>query len=629
MNGVAGKMLVVDLSQRRTNVEEIPERAYRLYLSGFGLGVHLAWTHIPKGAEPLGPENAVAMVPGLLTGTGIPTASKTTFVFRSPLTGTLARSVAGAWLGVTLRKAGFDALLITGASKAPLALVVEDGMARLEEVPDLWGLDTRATRKALAERFGEGYRSAVIGPAGEKVSRIATIECDGRQAGRGGGGAVLGAKKLKAILVKGNAPVPMAEPERVKALGKYWNEVFRDHPATKADMAYGSGEFLDWMNQVSGTFPSRNWQWGYFQSAYTRAKGGKIELDPYHWAPKYVERNVACPFCTKPCGKLFQIKQGKYAGTEVDGPEYETLYSLGGAPEIASIEAVAKANEICDVLGLDTISAGVTVAWAMEAVERGLLTKKDLDGIDLKFGDEDAFLAVLERMGRREGRVGKLLSDGTKAACERLGKGEAFAIHIKGMELPAYDIRGSKGVALAFAVAFRGGDHLTAGVYGTEFGGSWWRFEAVDRRSLRGKGFEVKFHEDLMAVYDTLGICKFSRHMFFLEGLPDLVAAQTGLSFTAAELLTVGERTYNLARAFNVREGFTRKEDHLPVRVMEDPIPEGPSAGDRVSYEELQLLLDDYYEARGWSRDGVPLKARLASLDLPDVAEAVGAKGAG
>ncbi len=627
MKGVAGKALVVDFSSGAIRTEEIPARVFRMFLGGWGLAAKFAWDLIPKGADPLGPENVVTMTPGLLTGTGIPTASKTAFSFRSPLTGALCRSMAGAWVGVALRKAGFDALVIRGRSAKPVVLVVEDGKARLEGAEDLWGLDTRATRKALRERYGEGIRTAVIGPAGEKLSWIATIECDDRQAGRGGGGAVLGSKNLKAIVIKGTGEVPMANQAQVKELIRKWNEIIRKHPVTEADMKYGSGEFLDWMNQVVGAFPSRNWQWGYLKSAYERAKEGKIELDPYYWTPKYSKRNVACPFCTKPCGQLFVVEQGKYGPIEVDGPEYETLYSLGGAPEIDDIEAVAKANEICDLLGIDTISAGLTVAWAMEAVERGYLKPEDLDGINLRFGDAKAMLQVLERMGRRQGKVGELLANGSRAAAKKLGKGEEFAIHIKGMELPAYDIRASKGVALAFGVAYRGGDHLTAGVYGTEYGGAWWKFEAVDRRSLRGKGFEVKFHEDLMALYDTLGMCKFSRHIFFLEAFPEMVAAQTGLEFTMAELLTVGERVYNLARAFNVREGFTRKDDHLPYRVMEEPIPEGPSAGDRVSYEEFQKLLDDYYEARGWSREGVPLKARLVSLDLPDVAEAVGAKG--
>lgn len=618
MDGVAKKMLHVDLSAGKVGLHDPGETSYRLFLGGFGLGAKLAWDHIPKGADPLGGENALVVTPGLLTGTGLPTASKTTFVFRSPLTGTLGRSVAGAWLGVALRRAGLDAILITGKSAQPAVLVIEDGQARIEDARDLWGLDTWATGKAVQEKYGKDFRTAVIGPAGERLSKIATIECDGRQAGRGGGGAVMGAKLLKAIVVKGTGPVPMHDPGKIKELQKKWNEVIRDHPATREDMGYGTGEFLDWVNRAVGVFPSRNWQWGYFKSAYEKVQDGRIELDPYHWVPKYSAKNVACPFCTKPCGKWFVIKEGKYAGTEVDGPEYETLYSLGGAPEISSIEAVAKANEICDKLGIDTISAGVTVAWAMEAVERGLLRVSDLDGLELRFGAEEAFLTALERMGKKEGKVGELLGDGVKAAVEKLGKGKEFAIHIKGMELPAYDVRGSKGVALAFAAAFRGGDHLTACAYGLEYGGKWWKFVA-DRHSLKGKGFQIKLLEDLMALYDTLGICKFSRHIFFLEGLPQMVAAQTGVELAAAELLTVGERVYNLARAFNVREGFARKDDHLPARAMRDPIPEGPSAGDRIRAEELEALLDDYYEARGWSREGVPLAARLVSLDLGEV----------
>jgi len=431
----------------------------------------------------------------------------------------------------------------------------------------------------------------------------------------------MGAKNLKAIVAKGTNDPDYACTDTLRELAARWNETIRDHPATRADMGYGTGEFLDWMNRESGTFPSRNWQWGYFASAYERAGEDKIELDPYYWVPKYSARNVACPGCTKPCGKLFVIKEGKYAPLEIDGPEYETLYSLGGAPEIASIEAVAKANEICDRLGIDTISAGLTLSWAMEAVERGLLRAEDLDGIELRFGDEDAFLAALERLGRKEGKLGELLGDGVKAACDRLGAGEEFAIHIKGLELPAYDIRGAKGVALAFAVSYRGGCHLTACAYGPEYGGSWWVFGKVDRRSARGKGPFIKLLEDLMAVYDVLGICKFSRHIFFLEGLPEMVKAATGLGLTGAELLAVGERLINLARVFNVREGLTRADDHIPPRVSRDPIPAGPSVGDRVSEEELQAMLDDYYAARGWSREGVPLKAVLLALDLPEVAD--------
>jgi aldehyde:ferredoxin oxidoreductase len=620
MKGVWGKALFVDLTTGSVEEKTIPEGVMRRFLGGVGLGGYYLVELAPQGADPLGPDNPLVVTPGLLTGSPIPTASKTVFCFKSPQTGFFGRSVAGAKLGVELRRAGYDAIVITGKSAKPVVLAVEDGNARLEDAGDLWGLDVFATQKALAEKY-PGFRTAVIGPAGEKLSRIACIDCDGRQAGRAGGGAVMGAKFLKAIVVKGSKTPEYACPDTLKELAKKWNEIIRDHPATKADMGYGTGEFLDWMNRESGTFPSRNWQWGYFKSAYERAGEGKIELDPYYWVPKYSKRNVACPGCTKPCGKLFVIEEGKYAGVEIDGPEYETLYSLGGAPEIASIEAVAKANEICDRLGIDTISAGLTLSWAMEAFERGYLSAEDLDGIELRFGDEDAFLAALERLGRKEGRIGELLGDGAKAACERLGAGEEFAIHIKGLELPAYDIRGSKGVALAFAVSYRGGCHLTACAYGPEYGGAWWKFEKVDRHSIHGKGPFIKLLEDLMAVYDVLGVCKFSRHIFFLEGLPEMVEAATGLELTGAELLAVGERLVNLARVFNVREGLTRANDHIPPRVWRDPIPEGPSAGDRVSEEELQAMLDDYYAARGWSREGVPLKAVLLALDLAELVD--------
>ena len=620
MKGAWGKALFVDLSSGSVETRDIPEGVLRRFLGGAGLAGYYLVDITPNGVDPLGPDNPLAIAPGLLTGSPIPTASKTVFCFKSPQTGFFGRSVAGAKLGVELKRAGYDAVVLIGKSEKPVVLVIEGERARLEDAGDLWGLDVFAAQKALQEKY-PGFRTAVIGPAGEKLSRIACIDCDGRQAGRAGGGAVMGSKNLKAIVAKGSRTPEYARPDTLVELAKRWNETIRDHPATAADMGYGTGEFLDWMNRESGTFPSRNWQWGYFKSAYERAGEGKIELDPYYWVPKYSVRNVACPGCTKPCGKLFVIEEGKYAPLEIDGPEYETLYSLGGAPGIASIEAVAKANEICDRLGIDTISAGLTLSWAMEAVERGLLSADDLDGIELRFGDEDAFLTALERLGKKEGKIGELLGDGVKAACERLGRGEEFAIHIKGLELPAYDIRGAKGVALAFAVSYRGGCHLTACAYGPEYGGSWWVFENVDRHSARGKGAFIKLLEDLMAVYDVLGVCKFSRHIFFLEGLPEMVAAATGLGLTGAELLAVGERLVNLARAFNVREGLTRADDHIPPRVWRDPIPEGPSAGDRVSEEELQAMLDDYYAARGWSREGIPLKAVLLALDLPEVAD--------
>jgi aldehyde:ferredoxin oxidoreductase len=261
----------------------------------------------------------------------------------------------------------------------------------------------------------------------------------------------------------------------------------------------------------------------------------------------------------------------------------------------------------------------------MEAFEKGLLSSEDLDGIELNFGDVDATLEVLRKMAYRKGRVGALLSDGVKTASEKLGKGSShFAVHSKGLELPAYDARGIKGMGLAMAVAVRGGDHLTAVVYGTELVGKWWKFSGVDRFSAENKGYEVKVHEDLMTLYDIVGVCKFTRHMFFAEAYPEMVKVVTGMDMSVADLFIIGERVYNLQRAFNVREGLDRKADSLPARVFEDPIPKGASKGSRIKRSEFERMLDDYYQARGWSWNGVPTKVKMISLDLFDVAEEVG-----
>jgi len=436
----------------------------------------------------------------------------------------------------------------------------------------------------------------------------------------------MGAKKLKGIAVKGTQGIEAHDAEKMRELTKKWAKILKEHPATQDDMNYGTGEFYAWMNKERGTFPSRNWQWGYFQSSFDALKEGeKSHLDPYYWSPKYTVRHSPCPGCNKPCGRIIRIPEGKYAGTEIDGVEYEVLYSLGGMVDIDNIEAVAKANELCDIYGLDAISAGVTIAWAMEAYEKGLLTKDDTDGLELKFGSEDALLEAIKKMAYREGKLGALLADGVKRASEKLGKGsEKFALHIKGLEPPAYDIRGIKGMALAEAVSVRGACHLTAVTYALELVGKWWKFEGVDRLSAENKGFQIKTLEDIMTVYDALGVCKFSRHMFFIEGFLEIIEALTGRKMDLGELMLIGERIYNVAKAFNVREGFTRKDDSLPYRVTHEPIPKGVSAGAVVTEEELNHMLDEYYTARGWNREGIPTKAKLFTLGLEKIADEIG-----
>jgi aldehyde:ferredoxin oxidoreductase len=626
MKGVSGKLLCVDLSRGKIELKTLEQPILESYLGGVGLAARILYDK-GRGVRPLGPENPLIMAPGLLVGTGFPTASKTTFMARSPLTGGVGRAAAGAWAGVALKRAGFDALVVEGKAETPSMLYVDDGSSSVEDASKLWGLNVRETAKRIKSEY-EGVSTVVIGPAGERLSLIAGIDCEERQAARTGLGAVMGSKMLKAIAVKGTGNLEYADPDYLRTLSFKWAKTLRDDPKSELQRRYGTPEFYDWMNRDRGVFPSRNWQHGYFKASYDKLTGNERSgLDPYYWAPKYSLRNRACPHCNKPCGRIFRITSGKYAGTELDGPEYETIYSLGGALEVDNPEALARLHMECDLLGLDGISAGLTIAWAMEAYERGLLSREDLDGIDLRFGNADAALVTLRRMAYREGKLGELLADGVKAASERLGKNSnKFAIHVKGLELPAYDVRGLKGVGLSFAVSVRGADHLNAVCYSTELKGTWWKFSGIDRFSSRNKGFMVKIHEDIMTLYDALGICKFSRGFFYVEELPPVIEAATGLKLKVSELFTVGERIYNLERAYNAREGFSRKDDRLPHRVLWEPIPEGPSAGSRITPLELEEMLNEYYAARGWSEDGIPTKAKLVQLDLFDEAREVGAE---
>lgn len=626
MKGYTGRVLRVDLSSKSSRAEELQPEWPHKFLGGMGFASMLLFKETKKGLDALGADNKLIVAPGLLTGTGIPTASKTLFVAKSPLTGGFGKASAGASIGPALKKAGYDLLVIEGESSEPAVLSIADNVVEVNGAKDLWGKNVRETASMLKERY-EGFSTAVIGPAGETLSKIAVIDSNERQAARTGLGAVMGSKRLKAIVVKGTGHVEYSDAQALHDLVIRWTKKIKEHLDTQLDMKYGTGEFYAWMNKDKGVHPSRNWQQGYFQKSFDNAGEGELtQLDPYYWSPKYTVRNKPCPNCTKPCGRIVRINEGKYAGTEIDGPEYETIYSLGANLEIDNFEALCHLHMMCDLYGLDAISAGLTVSWAMEAFEKRLLAKEDLDDLELRFGDVDATLEVLRRMAYREGRIGALLSDGVKAASEKLGKGSShFAIHSKGLELPAYDARGIKGMGLAVAVAVRGGDHLTAAVYGTELVGKWWEFSGVDRFSAENKGFEVKVHEDLMTLYDIVGVCKFTRNMFLAEAYPEMIKAVTGMELSVSDTFLISERVYNLQRAFNAREGLDRRVDSLPPRVFDDPIPKGVSKGSRIRRSEFERMLDDYYQARGWSSNGIPTKVKLLLLDLNDVAEEVGA----
>lgn len=608
MKGYMGKILKIDLTTGKTSTRTFDEKYVRKYLGGQGFVVEIVYHAMPKGADPLGPQNVLAMAGGVFDGFPVGTGGKVAWAAKSPATGTLAESIMGGSIGPELRHAGYDALEIVGKADKPSYIYIEDDKVEINEAADLWGKDTRAVPETLKKRHGWDVKVACIGVAGEKLSKIACIDCDDRQAGRAGLGAVMGSKNLKAVVIRGTRDLEPAEPKKLLEIALRYQKIYEAAPSFIEDTKYGTGEFLGWVNKEKGVFPTRNWQEGYFKE--------REGIDPYSWAPKYVTKNKACFACTKPCGKLFEVKSGKFAGVAIDGIEYETLYSLGGACGNSDVESVAKANELCDLLGMDTISAGVTVGFAMELMQRGIITEKEV-GFKLTWDNaSDAVPWMIEMMGNRKG-FGDILADGVKVAAKKIGKGaERYAIHTKGMEPPAYDVRGMKGHGLAYMTSTRGACHLRAGFYAPELVGKFWKWEGIDRFSTVNKGFMVSQTENFMCVYDSVGLCKFSRGFFLIAKLPEVIEAITGLKFTEEELLKIGERIHNMKGNFNAREGVTRKDWLLPPRILEDPIPDGPSKGSKISVDEMNLMLDDYMKARGWTNDGVPTPEKLKELDI-------------
>ncbi|MEM3058817.1 MAG: aldehyde ferredoxin oxidoreductase family protein [Methanomassiliicoccales archaeon] len=600
------QLLDIDLSDLSFTRTEIADDLKANYLGGEGLAVKLFTDAADPKIDPFSPRNPVVIAPGLLTGLPIPTASKTAFVSKSPLTGTIAESIMGGGIGIQMKMTGAYVIRITGKAKEPVILLIDNGSVIFESGSKYWGLSTREAEMAIKHDHGD-YVVATIGPAGETLVRYACIDCEGRQAGRAGIGAVLGSKNLKAIGVRGNGDLPVYDAERLISLALKWQEIMEKSNAFIEDTKYGSGEFLEWVNSERGVFPTKNWK----ESVFDERK----EIDPYYWAPKYSLKNKACFACTKACGKLFVIREGRYAGTLLDGIEYETLYALGGQCGNPDIEALAKANELCDLFGIDTISTGVVIGFVMELVERGLLSVKDI-GIDCRFGNSEAVPKMVELIGKREG-LGALFGEGVARIAKTIGgDSEDYALHVKGMEPPAYDVRGLKGMGLGFMTSSRGACHLRSGFYALDLTGKFWRFEGVDRLSTKDKGIMVKAMEDFMMIYDCLGICKFSRGFFKIEGFIDLISAAIGKSYTEEELLLIGERINNVKQIFNLRAGIGRESYRLPKRITCEPISSGASKGAVLTEKEAEEMLSEYFIARGWDLKGIPTKEKLAQLGL-------------
>ena len=609
--GYVGKIAWVDLARREVKVKDVEPGWALKFIGGRGWGARIVWERVPPEADPLGPENVLVIAAGPLTGLLVPGAGKVSFSAISPETGYYGDSNSGGFFGPELKHAGFDALVLVGTSKEPVYLWVEDGEVELRDAKDYWGMGGLEVQEAMRRDLGDSsIKVASIGPAGENLVPIAGVNCDWRNAGRTGMGAVMGSKRVKAVAVRGSLDIPVADPEALyeEAKGAFKHVLENDFARTLRK--FGLAWYIRWSDE-HGCLPVRNFRFTTYEK--------REELSAEAMLDRVVTTATACPYCPMCCGKFSYVRSGRYAGTAIDGPEYETIAMIGTNCCLPSIEDVVYANWLCDNLGMDTISAGNIIAFAIECYERGIIGPEDTGGLELRYGDPDCVFRLLELMAKREG-IGDVLARGVKFAAKKFGKGaEKFAIHVKGLEQSAYDVRAAPAMGLAYATADIGAHHNRAWAitYDLEKGRDTY---------TRDKAEWVIYLQHVRPLFDCLGCC---RLQWVETGLPleyyaRAFKAATGVEVSVKELLKASERVFNLTRAISVRRGLTGAEDTLPDRTFEDPVPNGPAKGLRLDREKFEELLRAYYELRGWDERGVPTRAKLEELGLEDVADALG-----
>lgn len=610
MSGYAKRVLYVDLASGRTYVKPLNMDYAKKYIGGIGLAMRYWLDNTKSGVDPLSPDNSLVLALGPVSGTMFPTAGNGhAFVAKSPATFGVGEAVAHGTFGSEMKRASYDVVVLKGKSEKPVYLWIDDDSVQMLDATHLIGKSPSETEDVIKDELGDYYiRVASIGPAGEKFSRIACIINEKtRAAGRTGLGAVMGSKNLKAIAVRGTHDVVPAKPNEFMEMVKKFHERMKG-PATQKYRTLGTAENVLVHNALF-CMPTRNYSNAHFEEA------GKVSGEMLN--EKYVVKIIGCNSCAMRCEHVVVVPEGPYKGT-MTRMEYEMLWAMGPNCGIGRLDTIIKAVELCNYYGMDAISAGVIVGFTMDCYENGILAREDLGGIDAHFGNSEALLQLLEKIGKREG-IGNTLSEGVRMAARKIGKeSEKLAQHIKGLEVTGYDLRCLKTAALGFAVSFRGADHNRHGAYAFDVKGK------VDRLKVeKGRGKMVRDMEDVYALIDSLIVCKFSRGTYYDE-LPDmaeLYSVVTGIEVTPEEMKQSGERINTIGRLINIREGLGRRDDTLPWKVMHTPIPdEGPVKGAFVSQEELDLLLDDYYEARGWTMEGVPKKETLKELGMDDIA---------
>jgi aldehyde:ferredoxin oxidoreductase len=607
--GYAGRVLHIDLTTGKARFEKLDEETAKKFIGGIGLGMKLWLTNSKANVNAFDPENPLVLALGPVSGTMFPTGGNGhAFISKSPATNGVGEAVSHGTFGAELKRAGYDALILVGKAERPVYLWIDDDSVQLLDAGNLWGKSPAETEDAIKDELGDYYvRVASIGLAGEKLSKIANIINEKtRAAGRTGLGAVMGSKNLKAIAVRGTHDIVVAKPDEFIDMVKEFHERMKG-PAAQKYRTLGTAENV-MINNTLYCMPTRNYNSAHFENA-EKVSGEALN-------ERFIAKIIACNSCAMRCEHEAVVRDGPYKGT-MARMEYDNLWALGPNCGIDKLDAIIKAAELCNYYGLDATSTGVTVSFVMDCHETGILSHDDLDGIDAHFGNGEALIQLIEKIGKREG-IGDVLADGVKVAAEKIGKDSAkLAQNIKGLEVTGYDLRCLKTAALGFAVSFRGADHNRSGAYALDMTGK------VDRLKVeKGRGKLVRDSENIYALLDSLIVCKNAKGTFYKElgDMAKLYALVTGYDITVEELSNAGERINTLARLINLREGLSRKDDTLPWKVMNQPIPDdGPVKGAVVTQDELDLLLDDYYQSRGWTLDGVPTENLLSKLGMEDL----------
>ncbi|MFW9966557.1 MAG: aldehyde ferredoxin oxidoreductase family protein [Candidatus Thorarchaeota archaeon] len=630
MYGHQGKILHVDLTSGKIWKEDISEEWKRLYVGSRGINAKLLWDYC-KDPEITwdSPRNIIIFAPGAVTGTTAPCSGRTSVTTVGCTTGLYLKSNTGGHWGAELKFAGYDHLVVHGVADKPSYIWIDDDHVEIRNAKDLWGKDIIETDALLKKWHGNDSKGLYIGPAGEKLVRAASIQCSlYHAAGRGGGAAVMGKKNLKAIAVRGTKPVKVKDPKKFAVVAEEMRENLRKDSGSIGLHDFGTAGSIAAVNELHA-FPGRNWQTGYTENVHPITGQALVEKG-------YLKRRVACFGCTIGCHRYSVIEKGPNKGIASGGPEYETFGALGNGPGIIDTEGVLLLNEMCNRLGLDTITAGTVSQWAIESYLRGVLTKEDTDGLELDWGKLDETLKTVEAIALRKGKLGNLLGDGLKIATKKVGQDSyKWAImNTKGLEQSNVETRSAKAYALAFAVNPRGNDHLMTETF-AEFGASPEAVEVIEKVTGDKKWASphftdyraeiVRWHEDCYEITEALGFCVFTSTAAFgvnPDNMARLYEAATGISMTEDEIMFTGRRVVTLEKAFNVTRGATREHDNLPWRLMNEGAASGPLKGEMNSKEELDGMLDRYYALHEWDpKTSWPKRETYEKLNLKDVAD--------